>query len=63
MAAILNHSEDFELGTGETRNDIAFLEKVQGSFFQSTLPETLNGESIYKDLLKIVKISDDKPSL
>ena len=63
MAAILNRSESFELEKGRSRDDISFLATAEGALFTTSLPDKINEPVAYKDLLKIVKTSDDKPTL
>jgi len=63
MAAMKNESQSFDLEQGESREDISFLETVDGSICTTVLPEKLNEEVMHKDLLSIVRISHDKPSL
>jgi hypothetical protein len=66
MAAVLNRTETFRLGTNQSRSDIAFLETVEGGsvsgFFQGTLPDELNQPVVYKSVLKIERVNHDKPS-
>jgi hypothetical protein len=63
VAAIKNESQSFDLQKGQSRDDISFLETVNGAFFDNVYPEKVNADVNYKGLLRIVKISDDKPAL
>jgi hypothetical protein len=63
VAAIKNRSECFDLEQGESRDDISFLEKVGDVFCTITLPEKVGETVTFQDVLRIVRTSDEKPSL